>query len=264
MLAFERIVRIEALKPNGKHSVGTGTLIAERLVLTAAHVIADRNNGTRYDTIRVVAHGRPDLFAGDSIWIGDGEMDVAFINIVDPRWTWPISNQNYLVRLGRITGRTAGVDFEAIGFPRILRGLDKTRDTEHLNGTLNPGTGIVSGRYGINVTSPAPNRPTDPDEPSPWAGLSGAALVCVKQQHQLLIGVLIRDEDDKFGGDRLTALPVHLLTTNALSRRHLAAAGYSFLVESVELAPMLVPEPHRSRESPATLLRADRGVVRFR
>ena len=84
-------------------------------------------------------------------------------------------------------------------------------------------------------------------------------LVC----GQLLIGIIIRDEDE-FGGERLTAIPVHSFIADAGFRGHLISAGHSLRIDSVEFTSLLASPPHPPRKSPATLLRADLEVVRFR
>jgi hypothetical protein len=256
MLAFERVLRIRAHRPDGRLSVGSATLITERLVLTAAHVVVDRATGTQYSDVEVAIHGSPDFRSGVIAWTARSGLDVALIEITDLQWTCSLSHS---VRLGRATGRATGLPIESIGFPRVLRGPDQTRDTEQLSGALNPGTGLVGQRYDISVTSAVPQRGSEPEDPSPWAGLSGAGLT----SGHLLIGIVTKDTEG-FGEDRLTAIPVYALTADPMFRRLLLDAGQPLLVESVELAPLLVRLARPPRLSPATLLRADLETVPFR
>ena len=256
MLAFERVLRVRARRPNGSLSVGSSTLITQRLALTAAHVIVDPATGVQYDDIEVAMHGSTDFHSASTVWVARGGLDAALVEVIDQEWSCSLANP---VRLGRATGRAAGLPIEAIGFPRVLRGEDRTRDTEHLSGTLNPGTGLVGQRYDISVTSAVPDRGSEPEDPSPWAGLSGAGLT----SGQLLIGIVIQDTLG-FGEDRLTAIPIYALTADPAFRRLLSEAGQPLLVESVELAPLLVRLARAPRLSPATLLRADLETVPFR
>jgi hypothetical protein len=253
MYAFERVLRIRALRPDQRTlSVGSATLISDRLVLTASHVLLDKETQERYQNIEVALYGEPTFYRAVSVWSGRDGLDAALVMVTDPSWTCPLDRP--LVRLGRPTGRAANLPVDSIGFPRFLRGPDQTRDTEHVSGLLNSGT-EMGKRYSFKVLSPVPDRPCDEVDPSPWAGLSGAGLA----SGDMLIGIVIRED-----GDRLTAVPVQALIADMRLRKVLAEAGYSLVVESIELAPMLQRLPDRRTPTPTTLLRADRGVVKFR
>ena len=217
MLAFERVLRIRACRPDGKLSVGSATLISQRLVLTAAHVVVDRVTRANFSDVEVAFHGVSDFYSSTTVWTARSGLDAALIKITDPRWTPSLT---YPVRLGRATGLATGLPIESIGFPRVLRGPDQTRDTEQLNGTLNPGTVLDGERYDISLASAVPDRGSEPEDPSPWAGLSGAGLT----SGQLLIGVVTQDTEG-FGPDRLTAIPVYALIADPVFRRLLSDAG---------------------------------------
>src|SRR5262249_58292630 len=133
MVAFERVIRVRASRPDGKLSVGSGTLLMQRFVLTAAHVIAERSTGTQYSDVKVAPYGGSDFYSGTTVWIGRGNLDAALIEIDDPEWIPTLTSP---VRLGRATGRAAGLPIDSIGFPRVLRGPDRTPDTEQLTGML--------------------------------------------------------------------------------------------------------------------------------
>src|ERR1700737_1997690 len=115
----------------------------------------------------------------------------------------------------------------------------------------------------MNLTSAKPDRGDDPDDPSPWAGLSGAGLV----SGQLLIGVIIR-ETDGFGDDYLTAIPIYALMVDKEFRRILTSADFPLVAESVELAHLIQfvrsgAASQRPYRSPAALLRPEEEIVQF-
>ena len=163
------------------------------------------------------------------------------------------------VRWGRLTGRSAGVACEAIGFPRVLRDPDGTRESDQISGTINPGTGAVRGRHDITVTSAPPVG--DPDDPhlSPWSGASGAGVFC----EGLLTAVLVVDAEG-FGHRRLTAIPAYRILAEDAVRRILTAHGVPDDVDSVELSRAAAhpgprdagaaAAPRRPRISPSMLV----------
>ena len=103
------------------------------------------------------------------------------------------------------------------------------------------------------------------EDGSPWAGMSGAGLVC----GELLVGVVIVDPA-RFGQDRLLAVPLtRLLAVPAFVDLLSAERGEPVVLEGVEAQGVLeraydrLP-PRRARQSSSFLLGARYGVVAFR
>ena len=263
----QRVVLIRAGLPDGGVSVGSGTLLDGRQVLTAAHVVF-ADDGDPLPTVRVGPPEAPELAAARVVWperylasTGREDVDAALLQVdADQADALPRVGP---VRWGWLTGRSP-VEVAAVGFPRVLRDPDGTRDTDHLTGRVSPGSRRVAGRYDITVTSAVPQLPTSPRAPSPWSGMSGAGLFAAGR----LIGVVIIDEPG-YPANRLSALPVSRLAADPTFTPH--AGDRRMAVESVELAELLVPpgQPVLARRrrggtvSPATLLRADAEAVPF-
>lgn len=259
----ERVMLVRASLPTGRRSVGSGTLISSHLILTAAHVVFD-DDGQVLEPILV---GPPDEkgVTAEIVWPalyheGTG-FDAALLHITGRAWT-PTTKS--LVRWGRLTGRAGNVACEAIGFPRVLRDPDGIRDSDHVTGTVNPGSRRILGRYDLAVTSAIPELPVDENAPSVWSGISGAGLF----SDGMLIGVVIVDEPD-YPSNRLSAVPIHRLVQDdafhAVAMR-LMATDRRIVVSSVELGPLLQPRwpARRGKVTPATLLSADLETVGFR
>jgi tetratricopeptide (TPR) repeat protein len=255
-VAFERVVDVRARRPDGTSKMGSGYLVAERLVLTAAHVVFTDEGVAGSVTLRPLGAQRP--LGGRVVWRPERRpVDAALVEITEADWRAPRLGP---LRWGRLTGQAARIACEAMGFPRVLREADGTREAEQLDGHLNPGTRLVGRRYDLHVDSSPPAVPADPEAPSPWAGLSGAGLVA----GELLIGMVVIDTPG-FAERRLTAVPVGELAADPGFRAVLADHGVALGLESVELAELLVAPPRRrGRLSAAQLLRAELATVRFR
>ncbi|MGI5162152.1 trypsin-like peptidase domain-containing protein [Microbispora sp. CA-102843] len=234
-----RVVDVYGRTPEREWSFGSGYLVAPNLVLTARHVVAD-DAGIPFDglTVRFIADGNP--LACRLAWAGSAGLDAALLLITDAGA--PACRP---VRWGQMAAATP-VACQAVGFPLAMEQPGGLRDTEHLTGTINPGTGLLGGRLHITATSAVPEQGT-------WVGMSGAGLFC----GPLLTGVIVEDPP-AFESRRLTAEPVTRLLTDPAFHD---LVGPEAALEAVGLAANrpVVPVP-----SPAYLLRADVEAVRFR
>ncbi|MER5877830.1 trypsin-like peptidase domain-containing protein [Streptomyces sp. NPDC001910] len=175
-------------------TVGSGYLVAPRLVLTARHVLEDREAEELWPDITVwVGHHRDGATTrapAEVVWTHSGGLDVALLRIdgeIDPPGS---------VRWGRPTG-SVPLPYEGLGYP--LAAKEGTRDPEHLRGVLP----VLSGgkdRYVLDQ-GPAPTARTD--DRNAWGGASGAAVFC--DGH--LVGV-VTQEPHAYGARRLIAVPV--------------------------------------------------------
>ncbi|MGA4862157.1 hypothetical protein ACPB9J_05915 [Streptomyces lavendulocolor] len=203
-----RLALIHGGTAGARHSVGTGYLIAPRLVLTARHVLVNRATGEPWPEIRVrVGHpcgGEAPSVRAELVWHHPQGVDVALLRVEEAadvggsvRWGWPV-------------GR-APLRYEGLCFPRATVGT--TRDPEHLRGVLPPLSG--SGEYYVLDQGPAPAVGADGEKA--WGGASGAAVFC--DDH--LVGVVVRD-DRLFANRRLRAVPARAFVEDSGFAAHLS------------------------------------------
>ncbi|MGW8361853.1 VMAP-C domain-containing protein [Streptomyces wedmorensis] len=178
----------------GRFSIGSGYLIAPRLVLTARHVLEDRDTGEFWPRISVhVGHhreGGTTRVEAERVWIHPEGLDVALLRLdreIDLAGS---------VRWGRPVG-TAPLPYEALGYPWAAK--SETRDPEHLRGVLP----VLSGGRNRYVLDQGPAPAPRSGSGNAWGGASGAAIFCGRH----LVGVVIQ-EDLAYGARRLIALPV--------------------------------------------------------
>lgn len=146
---------------------GSGYLIADALVLTAHHVVADAGEiRARFDA------GRPDVWtAAATVAWHDAGHDVALLRLDRAARTVPAA------RFGSLPGtRAAVIDVHAAGFPRwkLRRSSDRVyRDLHDAHGSC----AVVSNRRSgtLEITVEPPGEDPDPSV-SPWAAMSGAAV----------------------------------------------------------------------------------------
>lgn len=104
--------------------MGTGYLVAERLVLTAGHVV----DGAAADAPIDVRFAAADAAAtGQVLWSGSAEgLDAALVELsTAPQG--PLRIRASAVRWGRLTGQRPGITASAVGFPRALKDSEGTR-----------------------------------------------------------------------------------------------------------------------------------------
>ncbi|WP_329543360.1 hypothetical protein OG548_45840 [Streptomyces sp. NBC_01356] len=230
-----RLVMIRSGTTQLRHRVGSGYLIAPRLVLTAAHILRNGDSGAYWEEIQVrVGHpGRGETLrtGAKQIWIGPEDLDVALLLTDDE------IDVSGSVRWGHPVG-TAPLRYEGLGFP--LASAEDGRDAEHLRGILPP---LSSGARGLYVLDQEPAPSLRDDGRKAWGGASGTAVFC--EDH--LVGVVIRD-DRSYGNRRLRAVPAHCFVQDegfqSLLRRY--ADGPPHLADIGAALPTAQPAAERS------------------
>ena len=174
----DRAVRIAVTLAAGgdQYRLGSGYLIADGLVLTAAHVLALRDG-------EAPLQGQPaevkracgDWQAAIAVWL-DAARDVAVLSCPDMR-------ADGGVRWGRLTG-SEPVAWGAVGFPAASADDSAGYQSEHAWGQTSPISESGAGRLALTVESREAIGGG-----SPWAGLSGAAVFCGDH----LVGVVTTD-----------------------------------------------------------------------
>ncbi|MER7276665.1 trypsin-like peptidase domain-containing protein [Dactylosporangium sp. NPDC000244] len=221
---------VEVLRTGTSTGRGSGYAVTVDLVLTAAHVVAD-------DTDVCVVAGNEELSA-TVVW-RDKILDAALVRVPAQPWNG----------IGTCWATLSGarrVGCTAIGYPRVQKTSDGMRVEEHIEGFIMPATGRRIGRYAVNVTSALPHERTRAD--SPWAGMSGAAVLT--DDGSQILGVLT-DDPTGFQSSRLEAVPVAALL-NIPSFAELIGADPTALVTLPEHFDRQ-PAPLSAGTSPAQL-----------
>jgi PST family polysaccharide transporter len=177
-LSEGRVMRVAVplVHGNDLYNLGSGYLIADGMVLTAAHVLTCATGeaalkGGRAGVALLGGEWREATIA----WV-DARRDVAVLRC-------PGLRAEGVVRWGRLVGADP-LDWGAVGFPRASLDQEAGRQPEHAYGRTSPISERPAGRLALTVES---REATDGD--SPWAGLSGAAVF--SDEH--LIGVITAD-----------------------------------------------------------------------
>lgn len=215
------------------HVQGSGYLLTPTLVLTAAHVVAGDA------PVRLTTPGGPIGAEGRRVgtWYDPGRgIDVALVageQRLAPDDAFPDALSGRAVPADRWAD-TASLDpiagCEAIGFPHVQRFDGDRLDTEQVIGTYKPGSNLFS-EYGVLVVDGAPPT-TATDGPSPWAGLSGAAVLT----GGALLGVVVAQQNG-WQQSRIAFTPLARLLGDETFVDALTAHGYR--------VPRLVSPPRR-------------------
>ncbi|WP_445530011.1 S1 family peptidase [Streptomyces cyslabdanicus] len=141
----DRAAEVSAVGPGGTGTSGSGFLVGPRLVLTARHVVGDAaSSGGSESVVRPMKDNTK--YRCRTVW-ASASRDLALLEITDGDWAQPP------VRLGCLTTSTPHIPCEAVGFPRAQLHDDGWVDSEHITGSLNPATAVVSDRHQLVVTS---------------------------------------------------------------------------------------------------------------
>ncbi|MFI0878537.1 NACHT domain-containing protein [Streptomyces parvus] len=167
---------------------GSGVLIADRLVLTCAHVV-------KSGSILIAHPAVSDRVRATVAWI-DYELDVALLETVEPVRPVPP------VRLGVVDTRQAIPDCEITGFPRVQRyGPDRRLEADQYTATVLPLAGRVRDLLVCDLDGPPAARPDD--EPAALSGLSGGPVF----MGDVLLGVA-RQVPQQRDGRRVECVPL--------------------------------------------------------
>ncbi|MFF3337795.1 NACHT domain-containing protein [Streptomyces flavidovirens] len=202
---------------------GSGYLLGPRLVLTAAHVVGEK------DTAEAVVFGGVGEVLCDVVWRRKDEAcDAALLAARAPIVPDDVSDRFAPLRWGELIRLDTQENCQAIGFPLVQRDERGNLDSEQLSGRVKPGSSILGGRY-VLESSGTPPQPTA--DRSPWSGLSGAGLFC----QGALIGVVITAPTGWHNG-RVEAVPVRVIANDrgfrdALGRHGGAAVAVEALDE---------------------------------
>lgn len=206
------------------HVQGSGYLLTPTLVLTAAHVVAGDA------PVRLTTPGGPIRAEGRRVgtWYDPGRgIDVALVageqRLADDD-AFPADRWADTASLDPVAG------CEAIGFPHVQRFDGGRLDTEQVIGTYKPGSNLFS-EYGVLVVDGAPPTTAD-DGTSPWAGLSGAAVLT----GGALLGVVVAQQNG-WQQSRIAFTPLARLLGDETFVDALTAHGYR--------VPRLVSPPRR-------------------
>ncbi|WP_215455431.1 serine protease [Streptomyces sp. ATCC 21386] len=270
--ADPRVVELASLRAGAKaHTAGSGYLLHDGLVITAAHTVPPPGTGG----VRV----RP---GGTGPWLPARVLLRRYREPAAPEGQEPRGAQDFAVlrvedesglptelppvRWGRLAGRPCSARIEATGFPAGLKVYEDRggprlstvlRDTAHISGTIVSSDGH-SSRHVVHVVHPVPSPPdgaagTSGKRRTRWDGMSGSAVLC----EGMLVGVVVRAD---------TLAGVEIEETAALwddpeARALLGLRGLR--PRPAELSRVLHRPTARPALSPISLLRPEAAAVRF-
>src|SRR5262245_22851736 len=111
MVSMVGLTEVYGRTGDGGWSSGSGYAVADRLVVTARHVVMD-DEGRSHRDVKVRPRGGELVSASVSWWHPD--LDVALVRVIGEAGVGPVSGG---VRWGRLAGTAARVPCEWAGFP---------------------------------------------------------------------------------------------------------------------------------------------------
>lgn len=234
-----------AVKLAQAYQVGTGYQVTGDKVLTAAHLLRERQGGL---LVRFLGEG--EWLPVEVIWTTaeKSDLDAALLRLTTPR---PARGS---LRWGRLA-TTRVASWIGAGFPgaSVVETRDgaEVREIAGVHGSLNPHGGKVQGLIEL-VPEGCPAKPDD------WCGLSGGPAM----MHGHLVGVM---KASLFGGARLWASPVSALLDDDAFREEVGAPEPRLLFATGPVSNLLDENrvPLGELHNPARLLNARHEVVPF-
>ena len=202
-----RIVEIEADLGEKGWRYGSGLVIGDRTVLTAAHVVLDvaevTVRGTDKEERKAVV---------DPEWVGDPDrFDLALVEVSDLPDDFPHLR---VVVVDRDVASGEHVEAWSVGYPNFQE-IDRDgdgrlmRETAEVHGSIPPLSDLVSELLSLKVKNPPRDLP--PQEKTlaetEWSGMSGAAVL----SGDSLIGV-VSEHAKRRGPSDITVTPLDVLT----------------------------------------------------
>ncbi|WP_346346802.1 trypsin-like peptidase domain-containing protein, partial [Streptomyces sp. SID161] len=245
--------RVAVVRSGGAR--GSGYVLGGRLVLTAAHVLEDR------ERVSVQLPYRAGRVPCQVVWerLEDGPRgwDAALLLAREDLSDGPLP----AVRWGRlVTMRPCPA--QALGYPVVGQAGGDAVSRVQVDGRVLPESGRDRDRYVLVGDAGAEPR----EGALPWGGMSGAALWCGSTPGAvpLLTGVVAGDPPG-WHHTRLEAVPAYVLASDPVVRELVEEhTGRAMLLEPADLQHLTdrtaTPRPPRS---PADLLRPEQAVVSF-
>jgi hypothetical protein len=168
-LEEKRIVRTSVPQGNrtGNYRLGSGYLIADGLILTAAHVLLPPDQGPVDQVAGIEVAGPDGDWEPASVVWADAGRDVAVL-------ACPALRADGHLRWGQLAGPDP-LDWGAVGFPAASAARDGKRQAEHAYGRTSPISERAAGTLALTIES---RNAAQTGSGSAWAGLSGAAVFC--------------------------------------------------------------------------------------
>ena len=245
-----RVAQIVVDRGSGdEDSRGSGYLVAPGLVLTAAHVV----DGALAVRIRLDVGQRTEVAVQAEEWWaapeGGNSTDLAVVMISRAATAGRAVER---ARFGRIGDTTAVLLVQAFGFPRFkLRAKSANttetgmfRDLEQVTGHTPLAANRRQGTLAVYLDDPPPAAP-EHGAPSPWAGMSGAAVWAADR----IVGVVAEHHPGE-GTGRLTARRMDR------AYEQLSEPDLGRLVQWLGLAPAIGGLPDVIPAEPAQLVRS--------
>ena len=259
----ERVVEIEAALRTGqaeRYRYGSGYRLGGRLVLTAAHVVAEA------DAAGIVVRG-PDKLPHPARIVdglaGDPDtVDLALLELGDQAAEFPAPPVAVVDRDVPVPVPVDGC--WAVGYPlfqEVESGAGVVRETAQVWGMIPPAENLVGGLLSLQVTSAPQALPPQHEAlgESQWSGMSGAAVLAGER----LIGV-VSEHAPRRGESTITVTPLA-----SLERLPAAAAAQWWAHLAADPKRLVMLPARREPTEPAyraTLrqLRARTGVLQGR